>query len=94
MKGKIEILLNENKDNLTVEVNVDAESTITDPVEHAIEKAMIVKALLHGLKFNEIEYVTLAISMATNMWPDDQEYPDVDSLPLRATIAKTILGGI
>lgn len=94
MKGKIEILLDEHDDNLSIEVNVNAEGNAADPVEHAIEKAMIVKALLHGLKFDELEYVTLAISMATNAWPDDQEYPNVERLPLQATIAKTILGGI
>nr|DAF09603.1 MAG TPA: hypothetical protein [Caudoviricetes sp.] len=94
MKGKIEILLKENKDEISIEVNVDAESKATDPVQVAIEKSLIVKALMHGLEFDDNDYVSLAVSMAANAWPDDREYPGVERLPLAATIAQVLLGGL
>lgn len=94
MKGKIEILLKENKEEISIEVNVDAESSFKDPVKVAIEKCLIVKALMHGLEFDDTDYVSLAVSMATNAWPDDEEYPGVERLPLVATISQVMLGGL
>ena len=49
---------------------------------------------MHGLEFNDNDYVSLAVSMAANAWPDDREYPGVERLPLAATIAQVLLGGL
>lgn len=90
MQGKITIELESIGD--TVEMSISANVSVDSVLGECVSKILIIREIMHSLKFTVLEAELLQVGLVDNSWPDSDSFTPVNANELDKAIRDAILG--